>query len=117
MDGLTVPNVTVPAIEIPPPAVGGGGGGKGGGKAGRKRNDGGGSPFTSGLGTMEFSGLPSLASILEPGIQQYLDSLQPTVTNITVNTVTADANLPNLIVEALQTYNLYNGPVDVQIAA
>jgi phage-related protein len=38
------------------------------------------------------------------------------VVNITVNTVTADANLPTLIVEALQTYNLYNGPVDVQIA-
>jgi len=37
--------------------------------------------------------------------------------NITVNTVTADANLPNLIVEALQTYNLVSGPVDVQIAA
>jgi len=37
--------------------------------------------------------------------------------NITVNTVTADANLPNLIVESLQRYNLISGPVDVQIAA
>ncbi len=39
------------------------------------------------------------------------------VVNITVNTVSADANLPNLIVEALQTYNLVSGPLDVTIAA
>ena len=38
------------------------------------------------------------------------------VYNITVNTVSADSNLPNLIVEALQTYNLVSGPLDVQIA-
>ena len=36
--------------------------------------------------------------------------------NITVNTVTADSNLPTLIVEQLQRYNLSSGPVDVQIA-
>jgi hypothetical protein len=36
--------------------------------------------------------------------------------NITVNTVSADANLPNLIVDALQQYNLIAGPIDVQIA-
>ena len=36
--------------------------------------------------------------------------------NITVNTVTADSNLPTLIVEQLQRYNLISGPVDVQIA-
>jgi hypothetical protein len=42
---------------------------------------------------------------------------QSTPVNITVNTVTADANLPNLIVESLQRYNLISGPVDVQIAA
>ena len=40
----------------------------------------------------------------------------PDVVNITVNTVTADANLPTLIVDALQQYNLYNGPLDLQIA-
>jgi phage-related protein len=39
------------------------------------------------------------------------------VVNITVNTVSADANLPNLIVDALQQYNLVNGPIDVTIAA
>jgi len=35
--------------------------------------------------------------------------------NITVNTVTADAGLPNLIVESLQRYNLISGPLDIQI--
>jgi hypothetical protein len=40
----------------------------------------------------------------------------PDTVNITVNTVTADANLPTLIVEALQQYNLVNGPADFQIA-
>jgi hypothetical protein len=38
------------------------------------------------------------------------------VVNVVVNTVSADANLPNLIVEALQTYNLTSGPIDVAIA-
>jgi len=40
----------------------------------------------------------------------------PAPVNITVNTVTADAELPNLIVEQLQRYNLISGPLDVQIA-
>ena len=35
--------------------------------------------------------------------------------NITVNAVTADAGLPNLIVEQLQLYNLISGPVDVNV--
>ena len=39
-----------------------------------------------------------------------------TTVNITVNTVTADAELPNLIVESLQRYNLISGPLDLQIA-
>ncbi len=39
----------------------------------------------------------------------------PTTVNITVNTVTADAGLPNLIVEQLQQYNLISGPLDVDI--
>lgn len=51
------------------------------------------------------------------GNEALLDGMTGGVVNITVNTVTADANLPTLIVEALQTYNLQNGPVDVQIAA
>lgn len=51
----------------------------------------------------------------------FLDGLTggaPTVVNnVTVNTVTADANLPNLIVDALQQYNITSGPIDVAIAA
>ncbi len=40
----------------------------------------------------------------------------PDTVNITVNTVTTDGEFPNKIVEALQTYNLVSGPLDVQIA-
>jgi hypothetical protein len=40
----------------------------------------------------------------------------PSVVNVTINTVSADANLPTLIVEALQQYNLVNGPIDVAVA-
>jgi hypothetical protein len=40
----------------------------------------------------------------------------PSTVNITVNAVTADAGLPNLIVEQLQLYNLISGPLDVQVA-
>ncbi len=48
-----------------------------------------------------------------------LDSLaaRSNVINITVNTVTTDGEFPNKVAEALQQYNLYNGPLDVQIAA
>jgi hypothetical protein len=38
------------------------------------------------------------------------------VYNITVNTVTTDGEFPTKVVEALQTYNLVSGPLDVQIA-
>lgn len=51
-----------------------------------------------------------------PGNEALLDGLTGGV-NITINTVTADANLPNLIVDALQQYNLYSGPIEVDIAA
>jgi hypothetical protein len=53
-----------------------------------------------------------------PGDVAVLDGLTggPTVVNVTINTVSADANLPTLVVEALQKYNLVNGPIDVSIA-
>jgi len=41
----------------------------------------------------------------------------PSNVNITINTVTADAGLPNLIVEQLQLYNLISGPLDISVAA
>ena len=116
MDGLEVPNiptVTIPGVETPPAAAESGG--KGGVAAkpipvdmtgfvgispSTNIGGGGGGGFGAAMGT-----------------EALLDGLTGGVVNITVNTVTADANLPTLIVEALQTYNLQNGPVDVEIAA
>ncbi len=40
----------------------------------------------------------------------------PDVVNITVNTVTMNEAFPTLVVEALQKYNLVNGPADFTIA-
>jgi hypothetical protein len=51
-----------------------------------------------------------------PGNEALLDGMTGGI-SITINTVSADANLPNLIVDALQQYNLVNGPIDVTIAA
>jgi len=50
------------------------------------------------------------------GTEALLDGMTGGI-SITVNTVSADANLPNLIVDALQQYNLVSGPIDVTIAA
>ena len=52
------------------------------------------------------------------GTEAVLDGMTggSSVVNVTINTVSTDANLPNLIVEALQQYNLVNGPIDVAIA-
>ena len=93
-------------MSPPASAAGGGGGGSarsgGGGGGGSYYND-----FSLGAIDSSFSGdLFSLDAL----------AARSDVTNITVNTVTADANLPTLIVEALQQYNLVNGPADFQIA-
>jgi len=116
MDGLEVPNiptVTIPGVETPPAAAESGG--KGGGAA---------KPIP--VDMTGFVGISPSTNIgggggggfgAAMGNEALLDGLTGGVVNITVNTVTADANLPTLIVEALQTYNLQNGPVDVQIAA
>jgi hypothetical protein len=114
----TIPSgtgVVVPEIS----SAGGGGGGGGGG--GSSRAGGGArtvigstagliaageSASMIGLGGINFSDLDLAA----------LESSMGTNVSITVNTVSADANLPNLIVDALQQYNLVSGPLDVQIA-
>ena len=94
--------------------------GGGGGRGGRRRGDGGGgligqggrggeSVFSPGLGGVDLSGFQ--LGPLSPADMAALSQI-----NITVNTVSADANLPNLIVDALQQYNLIAGPIDVQIA-
>jgi hypothetical protein len=67
---------------------------------------------------------PDYSGIYRPDDPRFLDFLPGELermagggnVSITVNTVSADANLPNLIVDALQQYNLVSGPLDVQIA-
>jgi len=110
MAGAGTPSpLTIPSIPpIVPPSTGGGGGGGsrtgsggGGGGGGSYYND-----FSLGAIDSSFSGDFSGLQFDEFG----------NVVNITVNTVTADSNLPTLIVEALQTYNVQSGPIDVAIA-
>jgi hypothetical protein len=119
-DRLPSPSLVVPSLNVP--SVGGGGGGSSsGGGGGRSFGETGSTPAqiqaairassgtTSALTTF---GMAERIAAMESG-----SSSQASSVNITVNTVTADANLPNLIVESLQRYNLISGPVDVQIAA
>jgi uncharacterized membrane protein YgcG len=95
------------------------GGGRGGG---RRRGAGGGGGGGGGVGgavDMSFSG-----SLLNNAFLQGNSAYEPDqggtpsgfgVVNVTVNTVSADSNLPNLIVDALQRYNLVNGPIDISV--
>jgi hypothetical protein len=113
----TIPSGTgVIVPEIPSGGGGGGGGGGGSSRAGGGTRTvigstagliaAGESASMIGLGGIDFSNLDLAA----------LESSMGTNVSITVNTVSADANLPNLIVDALQQYNLVSGPLDVQIA-
>ena len=103
----SVPTVVAPTIAA---ASGGGGGGRGGGGV-----------TPQGFGSLPGGGSQNLRLDFATGqFVPFADERQrqlPDTVNITVNTVSADANLPNLIVEALQQYNLVSGPLDVQIAA
>ena len=117
-DRISSPAFNAPSVDIATPALSSGGGSSGGGKgsggSGLSRaeldaiNSGGGGPFASSVFANERSNLSDFVSARESAAAPI---------NITVNTVTADANLPNLIVESLQRYNLISGPVDVQIAS
>jgi hypothetical protein len=115
---------SMPSFTIPPvgggTSTGGGGGGGGGGGAAT-------SPFDPSAydAKNRFYTMPAeLSSAYGAKSRFYeipsaLDAAyapKQAIYNVTVNTVTADANLPNLVVEALQTYNLVSGPLDVQIA-
>ena len=109
----TAPGETLPTLPIPEigGGDGGGAGGGGGGGGGGRRGGGGDDRFS----TMPFP--QPIPPDLPPGvIGRPEDLLRRGTVNITVNTVTADAELPNLIVEALQQYNLTSGPLDVEIA-
>jgi hypothetical protein len=113
-DRISSPSLQMPIVTIP---SGGGGGSAGGGGSG---GGGGGIGGGGDLVTIQNAGVGALTTF---GVAERIAAMessrgsQSTPVNITVNTVTADANLPNLIVESLQRYNLISGPVDVQIAA
>jgi len=88
----------------------------GGSSAGKSRSGGGsdiGTPFTGGF-------IPEITTFGNAERIAAMESARAAASstvNITVNTVTADAELPNLIVESLQRYNLISGPLDISIAA
>jgi len=109
---ISTPGFTVPDVSLP----GGGGGGSSGG-------GGGGGSVGIGIPDQTIFSTPETAALTTFGMAERIAAMesarasQAAPVNITVNTVTADANLPNLIVESLQRYNLISGPVDVQIAA
>jgi uncharacterized membrane protein YgcG len=110
-----IPSFSAPDVGLP--SISGGGTGGGGGSArsggGGGGGGGGGSYYNDfSLGAIDSSYSGDLFSLGALDGQRTL----PDVVNITVNSVTADANLPTLIVDALQQYNLYNGPLDLQIA-
>jgi hypothetical protein len=112
------PTVVVPTIPTVTPGGGtssGGGGGKGAAPIRILPVDMEGQiPIIGGI--PEFGGGGGGGFGAAPGNEALLDGLTGGV-SITVNTVSADANLPNLIVDALQRYNLTSGPIDVTIAA
>lgn len=100
---------SVPDIALPPPGGGGGGGGGGrggGGMSGISTATGGLSlPTLEAYGTLESARLADIALL----------DVQPSI-NITVNTVTTDADFPTKVVEALQTYNYIYGPAEIEVA-
>jgi phage-related protein len=98
------PTLDIPAVTLPS-----GGGGK---NDTFKTSPAQFTPATSAFKGLTTFGVAERIAAMESGRVSQASSV-----NITVNTVTADANLPNLIVESLQRYNLISGPVDVQIAA
>jgi hypothetical protein len=114
-DRISSPSLQMPIVTIPSGGGSAGGGGSGGGGGGGGGIGGGGDLVTiqnAGVGALTTFGMAERIAAMESS-----RGSQSTPVNITVNTVTADANLPNLIVESLQRYNLISGPVDVQIAA
>jgi hypothetical protein len=108
-DRISSPSLAVPSLNVPS----GGGGSRSFGETGS-------TPAQIQAAIRASSGTTSALTTF--GMAERIAAMessranQAAPVNITVNTVTADANLPNLIVESLQRYNLISGPVDVQIA-
>jgi phage-related protein len=93
-------------LTVPTPTVGGGGGG--GGRVSEISTATGGLtlPNLADYGTLESARLADIALL----------DVQPSIVNVTINTVTADENLPTLVVDAFQRYNLIYGPAEIEVA-
>lgn len=107
-----IPEATIPTVT----------GGSTGGSSGGSRISSTATETPTIFGPTDYTGVirsddPRLLDYL-PGELDLINGqrIMPDVVNITVNTVSADANLPNLIVDALQQYNLISGPINVAIA-
>ena len=112
LDPMKTPALSLPSLDLS--SVAGSSGSGGGGKE-TKSFEREAAQFASASGT--FQGLTSFGNAERIAAMESSRETQSAPINITVNTVTADANLPNLIVESLQRYNLISGPLDVQIAS
>jgi len=100
-----IPTVTAPTVTTPPSAGGGG----------SSRRGGGGGEMT--IQPFDPSAYDAKNRYYEiPAALDAAYAPKQAIYNVTVNTVTTDGEFPNKIVEALQTYNLVSGPLDVQIA-
>ena len=114
-DRLPSPAFNAPSVDIPAPALPSGGS-RGGGSRSGGGGGGGGGGVGGGNDLVTIQAFTSFGNAERIAAMESARDAQPAPINITVNTVTADANLPNLIVESLQRYNLISGPLDVQIA-
>ena len=116
-DRLDPPAFNAPSVNLPAPQLPSGGGSSGGGsRSGGGGSGGGGGGIGGGNDLVTIQALTSFGMAERIAAMETSRANQAAPVNITVNTVTADANLPNLIVESLQRYNLISGPLDVQIA-
>ena len=96
-------------IDVAPMLPGGGGGGGGGGTGGA--NGGGVSTLPT-----PFANMAPIRDVNWDATLAREAALAAGTINVTVNTVTAPADLGETIVDALRQYNRSNGPVDVLVA-
>lgn len=100
-------------LDLPADVSGGGGGGRGGGGRGGLSID----PRALELGGLNLPNLADYGSIESARLADLaLMGATPSVVNVTINTVTADENLPTMVVDAFQRYNLIYGPAEIEIA-
>jgi phage-related protein len=114
-DRLPSPAMQIPSTPSALDVSSGGGGGGGGGRGGR-----GGlsiDPRALELGGLTLANLADYGNLESARIADLaLMGATPSVVNVTINTVTADENLPTMVVDAFQRYNLIYGPAEIEIA-